>query len=304
MRLPAAFLNLVLRLVAKPALARMRDAQEIRRRLEKDARLMFRDPPGARYSDAGAPGGVASIWAEAEGSGTAPGVMLYLHGGAYIAGSPRTHRHLAASLAAAAGVRALVPDYRLAPETPLPGALDDALAVYRSIVAGAAPEPVFIAGDSAGGGLAMGLLAEILRLGLPVPAGLAAFSPWCDMTMRAASLRENARADAMLPVARMEEVVGLCVGGGDPADPRISPVLARIPGAPPAILFASRTEILRDDAVAMAVRLRDGGGTAELVLRPGLPHAWPIFRGLLAEADEDIARAGAFLRAAGARAVT
>ena len=293
MRVPRRALNAALKRFVKPSIARLQDPLIMRRQLEAAARQLVRDPPGARYRDLEGPR-VPCLEATARGSEARLGTILYLHGGAYLAGSPRTHRHLAAALAGAAGLRACLPDYRLAPEHKLPAALEDALTVYRWLVAEGGP--VALAGDSAGGGLAFALLGEILREGLPPPAAVVAFSPWCDMTGHAASLIGNARSDVMLPAVRLEDAVALCLGDGDPADPRVSPALGVYPTPPPALIFASEDEILRDDAAAMAAALERGGGAVTLIYQAGLPHAWPVFRGWLAAADRTVAETGAFLR--------
>jgi acetyl esterase/lipase len=233
-------------------------------------------------------------WASCEGSDDRK-VILYLHGGAFVAGSARTHRHLAAALAAAAGARAVLPDYRLAPEHPFPAALDDALAVYRHLLgAGHAPDSIAVAGDSAGGGLAFALLLCAACQGLPRPACAAGFSPWVDLTASQSSLRRNARRDAMLPAGRAAEVARLYLGAHDPADPLASPLFGAWRDPPPALIMASRSEILLDEAVGLAEALRGGGGDVRLELWRGVPHAWPIFMGLLPEADAAVAHAGAF----------
>ncbi|MEL6765736.1 MAG: alpha/beta hydrolase [Pseudomonadota bacterium] len=305
-RIPLRALDLVLRFAVKTRLARESDPLAFRKHLDAAAPLM-RDPAGARYRALTVPNGaegIAAAWAEAGEAPPRDGpVILYLHGGAYLGGSSRTHRHLAAALAGAAGMRALVIDYRLAPEHPLPAALRDARAAWNWLVAGGTPpERIALAGDSAGGGLALALLADLTADRRPLPGALALFSPWTDMRGEAASLTSNAVRDAMLPAAKLEEVVGHCLGPeGDAADWRVSPVLARFERPPPAMIFASMHEILLDDAIAAAEALKAGGSDPVLEIRDGLPHAWPIFRGYLAEADADLAKAGAFLASALAR---
>lgn len=306
-KLPVGLLDLALRLLVKRRLAREDDPLSFRAHLAGIAPLM-RDPPGARYDAVELRDGERRIpaeWAETRPRpGTAEGcdlgTILYLHGGAYIGGSPATHRHLAAALAGAAGMRALVIDYRLAPEHPLPASLRDARAAWNWLVArGTPPARIALAGDSAGGGLALALLADLTADRRALPGGLALFSPWVDLRGGARSLAANAERDAMLPAARIEDVVRFCLGeNGDASDWRISPVLARFDRPPPAIVFASMAEILLDDAIATAEVLKAAGSDPALELRDGLPHAWPIFRGYLAEADEAVEKAGAFLRAA------
>jgi len=223
-------------------------------------------------------------------------VILYLHGGAYLAGSPRTHRHLGAWLAGAAEARALIPDYRLAPEHPFPAALEDALAAHRHLIgAGHEGARVALAGDSAGGGLAFALMLRIAAEGLPRPACVVAFSPWTDLTLTRPSLRRNARRDAMLPVGRFREVVELYLQGAPAEDPLASPALGSYESPPPAMVAASKSEVLRDDAMAIAERLRAAGGDVTLELWRDMPHAWPLFAGLVREADETVARAGRFI---------
>lgn len=296
-------LNLLLRVVVKTRLARVKRPEDMRAGLERDAARHFAAPPEANFvrdviRREGAPrkvGMVDAVWASCDRPDRRK-VILYFHGGAFIAGSPSTHRHLGAALAGAAGVRALLPDYRLAPEHPFPAAVDDALAAYRHLLnAGYASSEIALAGDSAGGGLAFSLLLKIEQLSLPAPAAVVAFSPWADMTGQAESLRRNAQRDVMLPVKRMREVVNFYLGDHDRADPLASPALAAWKNPPPALIMASRSEILVDDSKKLAAGLRDAGGSVQLELWRGLPHAWPIFAGRLPEADSAIQHAGAFL---------
>lgn len=295
--------NLWMRLVVKPALARIRRPQTVRARFERDAARLFRPPEGAHFVDdlirrprpPREVGMIPALWASC-GRPDRRKVILYFHGGAYLAGSIKTHRHLAAALAGAAGVRAIVPDYRLAPENPFPAAIEDALSSYRHLLdAGYAPSEIAVAGDSAGGGLAFGLLQALGPAGLPTPAAVVGFSPWADLTGTADSLRRNAARDVLLPVRRMEEVIGFYAGTHDRADPRLSPARATWTDPPPALIMASRHEILVDDARNLAEALRAAGGSVHLELWRRVPHAWPILCGRLAEADRAVAHAGAFL---------
>ncbi|WP_238381006.1 alpha/beta hydrolase [Alkalilacustris brevis] len=298
--LRARLLRLVLRWLIRPQLARESSPPRARRLFRLGARLLFRDPPFTAYLPARlcADGqAVPALWARGAGR---QGVLLYLHGGAYIMGSPRTHRALAATLAGLAGMDALLPRYRLAPEHPFPAAFEDARTAYAALLArGYPPERIALAGDSAGGGLALALLAEVLRKGWPAPAALVAFSPLTDMTFSGASFHENARRDAMLPPARANDMRRFYLGeGGDSRDPRASPLFAGWHRPPPVLLQASESEILRDDSLRMAARLRTAGGRVECEICGDLPHVWQIFQGRLPEADAALARAGDFLRRA------
>ena len=293
-------LSLFLRLVVKTALGLIKTPQAMRARFERTAARMFRPPEDANFvadtirrNDNGTL--IEALWAS-RGRPDRRRVILYLHGGAYLAGSIRTHRHLAAYLAGAAGVRAVVPDYRLAPEHPFPAALDDALCVYRHLLAsGYEARHIALAGDSAGGGLVFSLLLKVAQLGLPGPACVVAFSPWTDMTMTRPSLRRNARRDMMLPVRRFRAVVSLTLQGAMTTDPLASPVYGDYEAPPPALITASKAEILRDDAVAVADRLRQAGGDVALELWKDMPNAWPLFVGMVSEAGITVDRAGRFI---------
>ncbi|TNF21747.1 MAG: alpha/beta hydrolase [Rhodobacteraceae bacterium] len=278
MSLIARLLTAYLRLVEKRRLARAQDPGELRRAFARNARLFFHPPRGTRFRETIVAGLPAT---EVNAAGTGP-LILYLHGGGYIFGAPRTHRALLACLSAQTGCPALLPDYRKAPEHGFPAALDDAMAVYRQVMH--RPGGVILGGDSAGGGLALALLAEVLRQGLPQPLGLFAFSPLTDMTCSGASLRDNAERDALLPAGRTGEIAGMYLQGADPRDPRASPLFAGFTGASPIWLTASDCEILRDDTCRMAARLRDQGVAVSERIEPGLPHVWPLFHNLLPEA--------------------
>lgn len=278
MSLIARLLTSYLRVTEKRRLARAQDPEGLRRSFERSARLFFWPPRGTRYREARVAGVPAT---EVNAAETGP-LILYLHGGGYIFGSPRTHRALLATLSARTGCPALLPEYRKAPEHAFPAALDDALAVYRQVMH--RPGGVILGGDSAGGGLALALLAEGLRQDLLPPLGLFAFSPLTDMTYSGASLKENAESDAVLPAERTGDITGMYLQGADPRDPRASPLFAKFAGAPPIWITAANSEILRDDTLRMVVRLREQGVAATQVMEPDLPHVWPIFHNVLPEA--------------------
>ncbi|HUS55347.1 MAG TPA: alpha/beta hydrolase [Thermohalobaculum sp.] len=297
-------LSLVLRLVVKTALSLVKKPQAMRAQFERAAGRIFKSPEDANFVpdairrsdvDGGNGGLIPALWAS-RGRPDRHKVILYLHGGAFLAGSIRTHRHLAACLAGAAGVRSVLPEYRLAPEHPFPAALDDAVAVYRHLLAtGYEARHIALAGDSAGGGLVFSLLLKIAEHDLPSPACVVAFSPWTDLTMTRGSLRRNARRDMMLPVRRFSEVVSLYLQGAMSTDPLASPVYGEYANPPPTMITATKAGILRDDAVAMADRLRESGGDVVLELWKDMPHAWPYFVGMVVEADTTVERAGRFI---------
>src|SRR5690606_29304013 len=221
-----AALNVYLRLVERPFLARETDFVRGRARMEAQARL-FPMPPGTRFAEAPA-GGIPALRQVAQ-----PGapVILWLHGGAYCIGSPRTHAAMAAALAARLGAAAVLPGYRLAPEHPFPAAPEDVLAAYAGLLAeGTPPGRIVLGGDSAGGGLVFALLHMALAEGLPMPAAALAFSPWVDQTGAGESLRSLAWRDVMIPAHRFAEISGLYLAGADPRDPRASPCFGAFAG--------------------------------------------------------------------------
>lgn len=293
-------LNLALRLVTKPRLARLTEPAAARREFDLAARFLFRAPPCALWLPGVVPGpaGDLAVLRISAGPVDRRRVILYLHGGAYVAGSPSTHRAMLARLSLLAGVPVLAPDYRLAPEHPFPAALEDAMAAWRHLYdAGYDPEHIVVGGDSAGGGLAFALVSRLCRAGTP-PAAAFGFSVWADLAGRSASVQENARIDPLLPAVRLVDVAGMYLQGHPADDPEASPILADFPAPPPVLLQHSQTEILRDDTLRLADRLRGFGGTVTVQGWPTPPHAWQIFDGWVPEARDALTRAAAFVRAA------
>lgn len=285
MSLRLRLLNGLLRITLKRQLTKLQDPVAARAEFERMGRWVLRGPALVRQHGLPVAGGPFVDRA-----------VLWFHGGAYIAGSSRTHRGLAWRLARAAGVPVVLPDYRLAPEHPLPAAMDDARALWdRLMAAGLSPGRIVLGGDSAGGGMALSLLADLCGAGMP-PAGCIAMSPFCDLTGSGASLQRHAGSDAMLPAERFDDLLHHILGQTAPDDPRVSPLFANFPGCPPVMIQYSQTEILHDDAVRMAARLRSFGARVTLQDWPDTPHAWPVF-GALPESREAVAQAGGFVRA-------
>jgi monoterpene epsilon-lactone hydrolase len=223
--------------------------------------------------------------------------ILYLHGGGYVAGSPALYRHLTWRFAAATGASVTAIDYRLAPEHPFPAALDDAVAAWRALLAeGADPRRSTIMGDSAGGGLTLALALRLRDRAEPLPAALVALSPWTDLAITGASCRLNAVADPMQNADDLVPLAARYLAGADPRNPYASPLYGDPRGLPPTLLQVGSDEILRDDAVRMAERMRDTGCEVTLEIWPRMPHVWHGFAPVLPEARQAIARIGAFLR--------
>ena len=187
-------------------------------------------------------------------------------------------------------------DYRLAPEHPFPAAVDDAADAYRWLLSRHPDFAIVLAGDSAGGGLAIATGIGALKSGLTAPAAIVAFSPYSDLAVTGASVEGNARSCAMFTPRGVREAAAMYLAGADPRDPRASPLYADFSGLPPMLLFASRHEILRDDTLRLAERARAAGVQVEMVVRDRLPHVWPVFVTLLPEAREAFATVADFAR--------
>ena len=252
-------------------------------------------PPGTMVEPADA-GGVAAEWVIAADV-PAGRVLLYLHGGAYQIGSPATLRHMIALVSAAAQVRVLSVDYRLAPEHPFPAAVDDALAAYRYLMRdGVDHAAVAIAGDSAGGGLALATLVALRDVGDPLPAAAVAMSPWTDLAFTGESLRTRADVDVMIKPAGMRETAATYLAGTDPRHPYASPLYADLHGLPPILIQVGDAEVIRDDSTRFAAKAEAAGVDVRLEIWDEMPHVWHAFAGLLPEADQAIERLSGWLR--------
>jgi epsilon-lactone hydrolase len=230
-------------------------------------------------------------------------LVLYLHGGAYVSGSPQLYRDFLWRIADATAACVLCIDYRLAPEHRFPAAVDDALAAYRWLLSnGADPRRVALIGDSAGGGLVFGTLLRLRDEGLPLPAAGIGLSPWTDLALTGETLKRHAKADPILNAAQAGFFADHYLGDADPRHPHASPLYGDLRGMPPALIQVGSDEILRDDAERMAQRLRDAGCRAELEVWPRMPHVWHFFARILPEGRQAVARVGEFVRATFAKA--
>jgi epsilon-lactone hydrolase len=223
--------------------------------------------------------------------------ILYLHGGGYYFCSPATHRGLVFPLARRSGARTFSLDYRLAPENPFPAALDDALAVYRKLVAdGTPPASIVIAGDSAGGGLALATLLALRDAGDPLPAGAAVFAPWTDLAAAGASMTTNDGRDPMFYGKAFAPAGKLYVGDADVRNPYVSPLYGRFDGLPPLFIQVGDTEVLLDDSTRVAEKARAAGVSVDLEIWPKMPHVFQILAPFVPEANRALERAVGFVR--------
>jgi monoterpene epsilon-lactone hydrolase len=228
-------------------------------------------------------------------------IVLYLHGGGYVFGSPKTHRQVLIAMAKSFDAPVYGLDYRLAPEHPFPAAVEDAANAYRWLLERHRQASIVLAGDSAGAGLAIATAIGVRDSGLKQVLAIVAFSPYSDLAVTGASVEANAKSCAMFTPRGIREAAAMYLAGADARDPRASPLYADFKGLPPMLLFASRHETLRDDTLRLAERAAAAGVKVELVLRDRLPHVWPVFVNLLPEAREAFATVTAFARQVGAR---
>lgn len=225
-------------------------------------------------------------------------VLLYLHGGAWVYGWSVHYDAFVARLARAVRARALGIDYRLAPGRPFPAALDDCLSAYTFLLdQGILPGRVVVAGDSAGGNLALALLLRLKERGLPLPAAGVCLSPVTDLHRRGDSYRANQHSDVMLPAALVDFGAAAYAAGRDPRDPHISPVYGDLSGLPPLLVQAGGGEILLDDARALASRAAGCGVDVTLSVTPGIWHVWQLMVPLLPEAARAVDEIARFVQA-------
>jgi acetyl esterase/lipase len=224
--------------------------------------------------------------------------MLYLQGGGFILGSPKTtHRDLIWRLSRACDCPILAIEYGLAPEQRYPVALEQATQAYEFLIERVGAQNMAVAGDSAGGCLALALLLHARDNQLPMPASLCLLSPQTDMTGSGESVRTNRHSDAVISADAIPLVAALYADGHPLNDPYISPVFGQYNGFPPTLLQVSMDEVFLDDSVRVAHRMREAGVEVELDRWPGVPHVWQGFGACLPEARQAIEDIGKFVRA-------
>jgi len=241
--------------------------------------------------------GVRGEWLAAEGAAQGE-VVLYIHGGGYVACSAATHRPITAALARLSRRRVFSLNYRLAPEHRYPAALDDCVAAYRWLLADEKIDAgaISIAGDSAGGGLVLGTLLCARDAGLPLPACAVCFSPWADLTGTGESQRLNDGRCAMFRTGNAQEFAPAYLGQESAHNPHASPVFADLRGLPPLLLQVGSTELLLDDARRVHDKMQEAGGESQLEIYDDVAHCWQMFDGLVPEARIALRQAATFIR--------
>ncbi len=228
-----------------------------------------------------------SLWIEGVRAVAEPRVViLYLHGGGYLFGSPAGYRDRVRKLSFQCSAEVFVPDYRLAPEHPYPAALEDALAACRYVTALRREMPIIVTGDSAGGGLALSLIAALRDAGDEMPAAAIVFSPWTDLAATGASMTSNERNDVWLSRRHITEWARHYAGTANVADAGISPLHADLRGFPPLLLIAGDHEVLLDDTLRVEANAREAGVDVEALIGRKMQHDFPLALPKLEESRE------------------
>ncbi len=242
-------------------------------------------------------GGVPAHWLAAPGA-DAGRVLLFLHGGGYELGSLRSDGELAARLGRASGMRVLFLEYRLAPEHPFPAAIDDVLTAWHWLRTDQdlSATSLAVAGDSAGGGLAVALLVALRDAGQPLPAAAALMSPTVDLTSSGASMTERAEQDPISTPAMLRQFASDYLAGADPKTPLASPLFASLSGLPPLLIQVGTADLLLSDSERLATAAAQAGVDVTLQIGEGLPHVYQLLLGT-PEAAQATGQIGTFLRA-------
>ena len=261
----------------------------IEARAQYDALMESVSPRGDVTFEADTLGGVPGLWVHP--AGWRPGeAIVHLHGGWFNFGSARAYRHLVGQIAARAGARAFIPDYRLAPEHPFPAAADDVRACYQGL-AERDVHRIALTGDSAGGNLALGL-ASSSNVTL---VGVAVVSPVTDLTLSGASYETRADADPLFTRPQVAELVHSYLGSADARQPLASPLHGRYAGMPSTRIHVGDDEVLLDDSLRYVERAVAAGVDARADVWMGMPHGFPASIGRLKAAAQALDVIGAFL---------
>jgi acetyl esterase/lipase len=241
--------------------------------------------------------GVPAEWITTTATSTER-VILYFHGGSFNSGSIMSHRSLAANIAHAAKARALIIDYRLAPEYPFPAAVEDAKTAYQWLLENHVnPNNIIVAGDSCGGGLALSLLIALRDEELPLPAAAVCLSPWMDLTCTGESWETNRRKDIMLDPGALRKSAQLYLGESDPRTPLASPLYGDLRRLSPILIQVGSSELLLSDAKCFAEQAQAAGTKVTLQVWKGMQHEWHFAANILPEAKQAIQQIGQFIQA-------
>jgi epsilon-lactone hydrolase len=224
-------------------------------------------------------------------------VIMFLHGGGYVSGSIGSHRHMIAEAGRQAGARTFAVGYRLAPEHPFPAALDDAVAAYKFLLeTGFAPDQIALAGESAGGGLALATAVTLREAGLPLPGCLWCSSPWVDLEMTGGTMSTKAAVDPLIGKPYLQELAAAYLAGSDRRAPLVSPLYADLRGLPPILIQVGSAETLLDDSIRLAGVAGAADVSVKLEVWPDMIHAWHLFYQQVAAGRRALGAVGGFVR--------
>lgn len=288
-------LNLLIRWQVKRRFRKNPDVQLLRPIMDQMEPRMMKVPGDIRIEEPDL-GGIPAERLSAPGT-REDAAFLYIHGGGFVAGSPRTHRPLTWRLTKEIGVPVYAIDYRLAPEHPYPAGLDDCVAAYKALLErGISAKSILVGGDSAGGNLTLALTLRLKAEGLALPGGLICLSPATDMTGSGDSRHSNAEADSMFVPEMMDSLKPVYFDGTDERDPLVSPLYGDLSGFPPTLFQVGEREMLRDDSTRMAAALKSAGVETVLEVWPKVWHVWQLNADMLPEAREAIAHIARFAK--------
>lgn len=291
----SAFLDRFRRISKPTAASADTDIAELRRQYAYLSDR-FGAPPRDAVFEPAQLGPIRGEWCRTERT-DAERLVLYFHGGGYIAGSPETYRPLVARLAQASDARIFSLAYRLAPEFGFPAAVRDGIDAYRHLIQkGAAAPSIVLAGDGSGGGLAFAVVLAIRNAGLPLPAGIAAMSPWADLSLSGWSVLQNAKNDTALNWELLFVSARHYLKRTNPSDPYASPVFASFKDFPPIMVHAGSLEMLRDDASRLGDRAADAGTRVSVEIYDGMQHLFQASP-YVPEARVSLSRLGQFIKA-------
>lgn len=253
------------------------------------------EPEGVTYAEVDA-GDVPAIWCNPIGAAE-DRVIVFTHGGGYVVGSMHTHRKLAGHLAKRVGCRALVIDYKRAPEHPHPAPTADAVTAYRWLLdQGIEPGHIATCGDSAGGGMCTAMVIQARDEGLPLPAAIMPLSPWYDMEGKGATLDSNAAVDVLVQREILMNMAATFLGSASPSDPLANPLYADLTGLPPVLIQVGGDETLLDDSHRFAERARTAGVDVSVEVYPEMQHVFHFMAGRAPEADEALDRLAVWVK--------
>lgn len=290
--------NFYTKMMVKPFLKKNNDPTRVRQWLENQAKFFFSTPRGFWHRSTSflAEGRIVKgLWVGCGNDNTDEGVLLYIHGGAFIFGSPTTHMKLAARIAGDLNFKAALPDYRLAPEHKYPDALIDVITTYKAILGNGIPSnQIILAGDSAGGTLVLQLLNYILKEQLDIPSAAILLSPLTDLTFSSNSILENEKEEVILPVEQIGFMKEAYLGSTDPTT--ISPIFFEYKGSCPILIHVSASEILLDDSINLHKKLLANDVNVTIDIEKNTPHVWHLLYGYFPEAKASLSKISKFLQ--------